>query len=151
MPGAGLRSPTAREHESLMAERVPDELLETMAVKFRLIGEPTRLAILHALMDGAEKNVGQIVAETGRSEVNVSRHLKQLAKGKMLARRKASFDASWDAFRHRHPGKTTSVQRRLQESARRGWLRDSIRYREPSATPAGSGPVHPLRTPRARQ
>lgn len=72
-----------------MADRVPNELLETMAVKFRLIGEPTRLAILHALMGGAEKNVGQIVTETGRSEVNVSRHLKQLAKGKMLARRKA--------------------------------------------------------------
>lgn len=72
-----------------MAERVADELLETMAAKFRLIGEPTRLAILHALMDGAERNVGQIVAETGRTEVNVSRHLKQLAKGKMLARRKA--------------------------------------------------------------
>ena len=72
-----------------MAERVPDELLETMAAKFRLIGEPTRLAILHALMDGVERNVGQIVAETGRTEVNVSRHLKQLAKGKMLARRKA--------------------------------------------------------------
>ena len=72
-----------------MADRVPDELLETMAAKFRLIGEPTRLAILHALMDGAEKSVGQIAAETGRTEVNVSRHLKQLAKGKMLARRKA--------------------------------------------------------------
>ena len=72
-----------------MADRVPDELLETMAAKFRLIGEPTRLAILHALMDGAEKNVGQVVAETGRTEVNVSRHLKQLAKGKMLARRKS--------------------------------------------------------------
>lgn len=72
-----------------MAERVSAELLETMAVKFQLIGEPTRLAILHALMGGAEKNVGQIVAETGRAEVNVSRHLKQLAKGRMLARRKA--------------------------------------------------------------
>ena len=78
-----------RRTSPLMADRVPDELLETMAAKFRLIGEPTRLAILHALMDGAEKNVGQIVAETGRTEVNVSRHLKQLAKGKMLARRKA--------------------------------------------------------------
>lgn len=72
-----------------MADQVPDDLLETMGAKFRLIGEPTRLAILHALMGGVEKNVGQIVAETGRTEVNVSRHLKQLAKGKMLARRKA--------------------------------------------------------------
>lgn len=71
-----------------MADRIPDTTLELMAEKFRLIGEPTRLAILHALMDGGEKNVGQVVSETGRSEVNVSRHLKQLARGKMLARRK---------------------------------------------------------------
>jgi ArsR family transcriptional regulator len=71
-----------------MADRIPDAILELMAGKFRLIGEPTRLAILHALMDGSEKNVGQVVTETGRSEVNVSRHLKQLAKAKMVARRK---------------------------------------------------------------
>jgi len=71
-----------------MADHIPDAMLETMAVKFRLIGEPTRLAILHTLMDGGEKNVGQVVSETGRSEINVSRHLKQLAKAKMVARRK---------------------------------------------------------------
>ena len=71
-----------------MADRISDKLLETMAGKFRLIGEPTRLAILHTLMDGSEKNVGQVVIETGRSEVNVSRHLKQLAKAKMVSRRK---------------------------------------------------------------
>jgi len=72
----------------LMADRIPDALLKTMADKFRLIGEPTRLAILHTLIDGGEKNVGQVVLETGRSEVNVSRHLKQLSKAKMVARRK---------------------------------------------------------------
>ena len=71
-----------------MADRIPDDLLETMAGKFRVIGEPTRLAILHTLMDGIERNVGQVVTETGRSEVNVSRHLKQLAKAKMVTRRK---------------------------------------------------------------
>ena len=71
-----------------MADRIPDAILETMAGRFRLSGEPTRLAILHTLMDGGEKNVGQVVAETGRTEVNVSRHLKQLAKAKMVARRK---------------------------------------------------------------
>ena len=71
-----------------MADRIPDELLETMAGKFRVIGEPTRLAILHTLMDGSEKNVGQVVTETGKSEVNVSRHLKRLAKARMVTRRK---------------------------------------------------------------
>jgi ArsR family transcriptional regulator len=72
-----------------MADRIPDATLELMAEKFRLIGEPTRLAILHALMDGAERSVGQVVSETGRSEANVSRHLKQLAEAKMVGRRKA--------------------------------------------------------------
>jgi DNA-binding transcriptional ArsR family regulator len=71
-----------------MSDRIPDAILATMAKKFRLIGEPTRLAILHTLMKGKEKNVGQVVTETGRSEVNVSRHLKQLAKAKMVMRRK---------------------------------------------------------------
>lgn len=71
-----------------MADRISDAILETMAGKFRLIGEPTRLAILHALMNGGEQNVGQVVLETGRSEVNVSRHLKQLSKARMVARRK---------------------------------------------------------------
>lgn len=71
-----------------MPNPIPNAILEMMARKFKLIGEPTRLAILHTLMGGEEKNVGQVVAETGRSEANVSRHLKQLAKAKMVARRK---------------------------------------------------------------
>jgi len=71
-----------------MADRIPAGILQMMAGKFRLIGEPTRLSILHALMDGGEKNVGQVVSETGRSEANVSRHLKQLATAKMVVRRK---------------------------------------------------------------
>ena len=54
-----------------MADRIPDAILDTMASKFRLIGEPTRLAILHTLMNGGQKNVGQVVSETGRTEVNV--------------------------------------------------------------------------------
>lgn len=71
-----------------MAHQIPEAILRTMADKFRLIGEPTRLAILHSLMNNGEKNVGQVVWETGRSEANVSRHLKLLAKAKAVARRK---------------------------------------------------------------
>ena len=71
-----------------MPKPISNSILEMMASKFKLIGEPTRLAILHTLMGGEEKNVGQVVVETGRSEANVSRHLKQLAKAKMVARRK---------------------------------------------------------------
>lgn len=72
-----------------MAERVPAEVLDMMAVRFRLIGEPTRLAIIHALLEGGERSVGQLADETGRGDVNVSRHLKQLARAKLVSRRKA--------------------------------------------------------------
>ena len=72
-----------------MAEQIPAEVLDIMAARFRLIGEPTRLAIVHALLEGGERSVGQLSDETGRGDVNVSRHLKQLARAKLVTRRKA--------------------------------------------------------------
>jgi ArsR family transcriptional regulator len=67
---------------------MPDELLLLMAEKFRMLSEPTRLAILRCLMDGSEMNVSQVVAGTGRELANVSKHLKQMADTGLLARRK---------------------------------------------------------------
>jgi ArsR family transcriptional regulator len=58
-----------------------------MAAKLRVMGEPTRLAGLRALMAG-EKNVSQAVEETGRPLANLSKHLKQLAEAGLVARRK---------------------------------------------------------------
>jgi ArsR family transcriptional regulator len=67
---------------------ISDELLALMAEKFRMLSDPTRLAILRVLMHNGEKSVTQVVAETGHSVANVSKHLKQLATGGLLARRK---------------------------------------------------------------
>lgn len=71
-----------------MSDAIPDNVLELMAVKFRLLSDSTRLAILRTLLKGGEKNVGQLVTETGRTQTNVSKHLKQMARSGMLARRK---------------------------------------------------------------
>jgi len=70
-----------------MTPSIPDEILETMAAKFRLLGDASRLAILRALMDG-EKSVGRVVEETGRGQANVSKHLKLLFEAGLVARRK---------------------------------------------------------------
>lgn len=67
---------------------IPDEFLDLMAAKFRLLGDSTRLAILRALMSG-EKSVGGVVAESGRGQANVSKHLKLMASAGLVARRKA--------------------------------------------------------------
>jgi DNA-binding transcriptional ArsR family regulator len=76
------------EEMNVKPKPISDELLALMAEKFRMLGEPTRLAILHSLMSDGEMNVGQVVAATGRSVANVSKHLKQLAEADLVSRRK---------------------------------------------------------------
>lgn len=70
-----------------MTGTIPDELLDLMAEKFRMLSDPTRLAILRSLMSG-ERSVGQVVEETGRGQANVSKHLKMLAEASLVERRK---------------------------------------------------------------
>jgi DNA-binding transcriptional ArsR family regulator len=71
-----------------MTATIPDEFLDLMAEKFRMLADPTRLTILRALMAG-ERNVTQVVEECGRNQANVSKHLKLLAETGLVARRKA--------------------------------------------------------------
>ena len=71
-----------------MSDAIPDDVLGLMAEKFRALGEPTRLAIVRALMADGEQNVGQLVETTRHTHANVSKHLKQLSKAGMLGRRK---------------------------------------------------------------
>jgi ArsR family transcriptional regulator len=66
---------------------LPDQFLDKVAEKFRMLGDPTRLSILRVLIAG-EKNVGTVVTETGQSQANVSKHLKMLAEAGMVGRRK---------------------------------------------------------------
>ncbi len=70
-----------------MSAPIPDEVLDLMAEKFRMLADSTRLAILSVLMRG-ERNVTQVVVETGCNQANVSKHLKMLAAAGLVARRK---------------------------------------------------------------
>jgi ArsR family transcriptional regulator len=70
-----------------MTKPIPDAFLDLMAEKFRMLADPTRLAILRSLMAG-ERNVSQVIDETGRNQANVSKHLKMLADAGLVARRK---------------------------------------------------------------
>ena len=72
-----------------MAKRGPltDEALELVARRFAVLSEPLRLKLVHALFDG-EKSVNTLVAATGATQANVSRHLQTLTHAHILARRK---------------------------------------------------------------
>lgn len=71
-----------------MQGEIPDEILELMAGKFRMLADASRLAILRFLMKEGEKNVSRVVEATGRTQANVSKHLKHMADAGLLARRK---------------------------------------------------------------
>lgn len=62
-------------------------VLAEVAQRFRVLAEPARLRILAALRRG-EMNVTQLVAATGLSQANVSKHLRLLHDARFVARRK---------------------------------------------------------------
>jgi len=70
-----------------MPRRFSDEALELVAARFKVLAEPMRLRLLHALRDG-EKSVSELVEETGASQANVSKHLNLLFRHRMVGRRK---------------------------------------------------------------
>ena len=65
------------------------ELIEEAAHRFALLGDPTRLRILHALMERGELSVGDAAEAAGTSRFNASGHLNRLALGGLVARRPA--------------------------------------------------------------
>jgi DNA-binding transcriptional ArsR family regulator len=67
---------------------IPDPLLDEIAARFRLLGEPLRLKLLAALSQG-EQSVGALVTVTGANQSNVSKHLAVLSQGGLVSRRKA--------------------------------------------------------------
>jgi DNA-binding transcriptional ArsR family regulator len=63
------------------------EILELVAERFRVLGEPARLQLLNVLRPG-EKSVGELMDATGLGQANVSKHLQLLHKLGFVDRRK---------------------------------------------------------------
>jgi DNA-binding transcriptional ArsR family regulator len=63
------------------------EVFESVARYFSVLGEPTRLRILHALCQD-EKCVNDIIRVTGLAQANASRHLGLMYQAGMLSRRR---------------------------------------------------------------
>jgi DNA-binding transcriptional ArsR family regulator len=64
-----------------------DKTLDMVAERFRVLGDPLRLRLLNALGD-RERSVTELVAETGASQANVSKHLGILSQAGLISRRK---------------------------------------------------------------
>lgn len=79
-----------------MSERhrrvLSDKVLEKVGERLRLLSEPMRLRLLYSLMDG-EKNVSELVRDTGALRANVSKHLGMLLDDGVVRRRKQGLNA----------------------------------------------------------
>jgi DNA-binding transcriptional ArsR family regulator len=66
---------------------LPEPLLELVAYRFRVIGEPMRIRLLEQLRHGPA-TVGQLAHTLGATQQNVSKHLSVLHRAGILTRHK---------------------------------------------------------------
>jgi ArsR family transcriptional regulator len=71
----------------ILPRPLPDPLVELIARRFRVIGEPMRIKLLDQLREG-ESSVQELTDATGASQQNVSKHLGVLHGAGIVARRK---------------------------------------------------------------
>jgi DNA-binding transcriptional ArsR family regulator len=114
-------------------------MVEAVARRFRLLGEPVRLHLLQ-LLEAGEHSVNELAAKLKGNQANVSRHLTAMHEGGILKRRP---DGTSVYYSIADPMvfqlcelvcKSTQEQMRIQLDALRGAAR-----RGRKATPRGSG------------
>ncbi|MGZ6674460.1 MAG: ArsR/SmtB family transcription factor [Solirubrobacteraceae bacterium] len=66
---------------------LPEQLVELIAQRFRVLGEPMRIKLLDRLRDG-EATVGELQRALGASQQNVSKHLGVLLQAGIVSRAK---------------------------------------------------------------
>ena len=77
----------------LVTERIPiphplpEALVELIAQRFRVIGEPMRIRLLDALRDGPS-TINELTEALGASQQNVSKHIGVLAQAGIVGREK---------------------------------------------------------------
>lgn len=79
---------------STLPSPLPDPLVELIAQRFRLLGEPNRIKLLDALRDGPA-TAAELQEATGASQQNVSKHLGMLVDARMVRRVKDGTRASF--------------------------------------------------------
>jgi DNA-binding transcriptional ArsR family regulator len=80
------RSPRRHAPPGTQADEL-DRVFVAVAQHFALLAEPTRLKILHTIC-ADERSVSAIVAATGASQTNVSRHLALMHRAGVVTRRR---------------------------------------------------------------
>lgn len=80
---------------SLPPHPLPEPLVELIAQRFRVLGEPMRIRLLDALREGS-LTVGELQDATGASQQNVSKHLGVLRDAGLVRRTKEGTFARYE-------------------------------------------------------
>ena len=67
---------------------LPEPLVDLLAQRFRVLGEPMRIKLLDRLRDESGASVGELQAAVGASQQNLSKHLGILHAAGMVSRTK---------------------------------------------------------------
>lgn len=70
-----------------LPDPLPDQLVELIAERFRVLGEPTRIRLLDLLRSG-EATVQELTESASSTQQNVSKHLALLRQAGIVTRRK---------------------------------------------------------------
>ena len=100
---------------------LPEPLVELIAQRFRVIGEPMRIRLLDRLRDG-EATVNELTEALGASQQNVSKHLGVLHQAGIVSRSKAG----------------TSVRYAIADATRLRALRAGLRRRCAGRSPTSA-------------
>jgi ArsR family transcriptional regulator len=94
---------------------VPDDQLEDVAQRFRVLGEPVRLELLGVLHEEGRLSVGEVVEATGHQQANVSKHLGRMAEEGLLTRTREGVHVYYALDDTTLPALCLLVATRLQE------------------------------------
>ncbi len=94
------------------------DLIDEAARRFALLGDPTRLRVLHAVMEAGELSVGAIGDAAGTSRFNASAHLNKLADAGLVRRRRLGPTVLYRVDDERLPTNCEAMCTSLQARAR---------------------------------
>ena len=80
--------------DSAIPQPLPEPLVEVVAQRFRVLGEPMRIKLLDRLREG-DATVGELQEALGATQQNVSKHLGILHAAGMVARTKEGTRVSY--------------------------------------------------------
>lgn len=113
-------SSTVRMAELRNPSLVPDDMIEQVARRLKIIGDPVRLELLNLIRREEEMSVQALMDASGQRQANVSKHLGIMMREGLVKRRKEGVKAFYSLADPSLPGICVLVTNQLHKEALEG-------------------------------